>query len=107
MTGPRDVLIQMAQGPQSKGLKSILSYAKTTRLNVITLTDHSNLAQAKRFSSIVLRCHISSYGLIPTYTTMVSTLRLLAVSYTGHVGDTAIQRIGLIDDINEELDMMG
>ena len=107
MTGPRDVLIQMAQGPQSKGLNSILSYAKTTRLNVITLTDHSNLAQAKRFSSIVLRCHISSYGLISTHTTMVSTLRLLSVSYTGHVGDTAIQRIGLIDDINEELDMMG
>ncbi|MEJ6691351.1 MAG: MurR/RpiR family transcriptional regulator [Paracoccaceae bacterium] len=107
MTGPRDVLIYMAQGQQTKGLKSILSYAKTTRLSVITLTDHSNLAQAKRFSEIVFRCHISSYGLIPTYTTMVSTLRLLAVSYTGHVGETAIQRMGLIDDINEELDTMG
>jgi len=107
MTGPRDVLIYMAQGQQTKGLKSILSYAKTTRLSVITLTDHSNLAQAKRFSEIVFRCHISSYGLIPTYTTMVSTLRLLAVSYTGHVGETAIQRMGLINDINEELDTMG
>ena len=107
MTGPRDVLIYMAQGQQTKGLKSILSYAKTTRLSLITLTDHSNLAQAKRFSEIVFRCHISSYGLIPTYTTMVSTLRLLAVSYTGHVGETAIQRMGLIDDINEELDTMG
>lgn len=106
MAGPRDVLIHMAQGAQPKSIKPILSYVRATKMNVITLTDHNSLAQAKRYSDIVLRCHISSYGLIPTYTTMVSTLRLLSVAYTGHVSDTAIQRIGLIDDINDELDIM-
>jgi DNA-binding MurR/RpiR family transcriptional regulator len=106
MTGPRDVMIMMTQGAQPRGLRSILSYAKTTRVRVITLTDHANLAQAKRYSDIVIRCHIANYGLIPTHTTLVSTLRLLAISYIGLVGETAIQRIGLIDDINEELDML-
>jgi DNA-binding MurR/RpiR family transcriptional regulator len=105
ITGPRDVLILMTQGAQPKELRPVLSYAKTTRVQVITLTDHSNLAQAKRYSDIVFRCHIANYGLIPTHTTLVSTLRLLAIYYTGLVGETAVQRIGLIDDINEELNM--
>jgi hypothetical protein len=71
------------------------------------LTDHGNLAQTKRFSDLALRCHISSYGLIPSYTTLVSALRLLAISHVGLVGDTAVQRASLIDDINEELDILG
>jgi len=107
MMGPRDVLVTMVQGPQSRELKAILSFARTTRVTIIAITDHSNLAQAKRFSDLVLRCHIANYGLIATYTTMVSLLRLLAVSYVGHVGETAVQRTGLIDDINEELDVFG
>ena len=106
MTGPRDVMILMTLGAQPKDLRAILAFAKTTRVRVITLTDHSNLARAKRYSDIVFRCHIANFGLIPTHTTFVSTLRLLAISYTGLVGESAIQRIGLIDDINEELDMM-
>lgn len=106
MTGPRDVMVLMTLGAQPKDLRAILAYAQTTRMRVITLTDHSNLARAKRYSDIVLRCHIANYGLIPTYTTFVSTLRLLAISYAGRVGETTVQRIGLIDDINEELDMM-
>jgi hypothetical protein len=45
--------------------------------------------------------------LIPSYTTLVSALRLLAISHVGLVGDTAVQRASLIDDINEELDILG
>ncbi|MFN7269750.1 MAG: MurR/RpiR family transcriptional regulator, partial [Cereibacter sp.] len=74
---------------------------------IISLTDHGNLALAKRFSDLALRCHISSYGLIPSCTTLVSVLRLLAISHVGLVGDTAVQRASLIDDINEELDILG
>ncbi|WP_277815906.1 MurR/RpiR family transcriptional regulator [Roseovarius sp. A46] len=107
MMGPRDVLIVMAQGPQSKDLNLILSHARTTRVNIIMITDHTNLAQAKRFADMVLRCHIANYGLIETHTTMVSLLRLLAVSYVGHVGEAAVRRAGLIDDINEELERFG
>ncbi len=107
MLGPRDVLVAMAQGPQSKELKAILSYARTTRAKIIMITDHGNLGQAKRFSDLVLRCHIANYGLIATHTTMISLLRLMAVSYVGHVGETAVQRAGLIDDINEELEIIG
>ncbi|MCA3441423.1 MAG: MurR/RpiR family transcriptional regulator [Rhodobacter sp.] len=107
MMGPRDAMVVLAQGPQPRELKAILSYAKTTRASIISLTDHGNLALAKRFSDLALRCHISSYGLIPSCTTLVSVLRLLAISHVGLVGDTAVQRASLIDDINEELDILG
>ena len=45
--------------------------------------------------------------MIPSYTTLVSVLRLLAISFVGLVGDTAVHRSSLIDDINEELDILG
>ena len=107
MMGPRDVLVVMAQGPQSREFKAVLSYARTTRVSVIMIADHGNLALAKRFSDLVIRCHITNYGLVATHTTMVSLLRLLAISYVGHVGETAVQRAGLIDDIVEELELFG
>lgn len=107
MMGPRDALVVMMLGPQPKELKAVLSFAKTTRVSVLTLADLLNLPQAKRFSEHVLRCHIANYGLIPSHTTAISVLRLLAISYVGLVGETAVQRSGLIDDINEELDLMG
>lgn len=107
LMGPRDAMIVLAQGPQPREMKAILSYARTTRASIISLTDHGNLAQAKRFSDLALRCHISSYGLIPSYTTLVSTLRLLAISHVGLVGENALQRVSLIDEINEELDIFG
>lgn len=105
MMGPRDALIVMMLGPQPKELKAVLSFARTTRVSVLALADHGNLALAKRFSDQVLRCHIASYGLIPSHTTVVSLLRLLAISYVGLAGETALQRAGLIDEINEELDL--
>lgn len=106
MMGPRDALIVMMLGPQPKELKAVLSFARTTRVSVLALADHGNLALAKRFSDQVLRCHIASYGLIPSHTTVVSLLRLLAISYVGLAGETALQRAGLIDEINEELDLV-
>ncbi len=103
MTGPQDVLVVMTLEPRPKNLASILSYARTSRMTIITLTDDSFMAQAKRVSDVVIRCHIGHYGPVPTHTTIISMLRLLAVTYVGLDGDTACQRIGLIDDINEEL----
>ena len=106
MAGPRDVMIVMMVGPQEKGLRAVLAYAKTTRVRVIALSDYANFARAKRYSELVLHCHVANYGYIATHTTFVGALRLLAISYTGLAGEKAIQRIGLINDIKEELDMI-
>lgn len=104
MMGPRDVLIVMAQGPQRKELGAILSYARTTRASVIMIADHGNLALAKRYSDLAIPCHIASYGLVDTHTTVVSLLRLLAIALAGYIGEPAMQRASLIKDVAEELE---
>lgn len=105
MTGPRDALILLTFEPRPRLLPVLLKHARTTRMRVITITDHAYAAQAQRFSDFVLPCHIASYGILPTHATMISMLRLLALSYLGQNPDAVSQRIATLDAINEELDL--
>jgi DNA-binding MurR/RpiR family transcriptional regulator len=104
MTGPRDGLVVITMRPRPRILRPILEYAKTTRVNVITITDKMNVLAAQRYSKVVLPCHVTSYGLGPSYTAAASTLRLLAVAFATRAGESATQRADIIADIHEELD---
>lgn len=105
MTGPRDALILLTFEPRPRLLPVLLAHARTTRMRIVTITDHTYAAQAQRFSEFVLPCHIASYGILPTHATMISMLRLLALSYLGQNPDAVSQRIAMLDAINEELDL--
>jgi DNA-binding MurR/RpiR family transcriptional regulator len=105
MTGPRDVLILLTLEPRPRLQAALTAYARTTRMHVITLTDHRYLAAAQRFSRLVIGCHVATFGRLPSHATLVSTLRLLAIALMGHAGDSAHQRLALIDEINEEIDL--
>jgi DNA-binding MurR/RpiR family transcriptional regulator len=104
MTGPRDALVLVTLEPRPRILKPILSYARTTRMNVITITDRNYLLQAQRYSAVVLPCHVSSFGLGPSHTSVASALRLLSIAFAAYAGDTALQRLEIINGIHEELD---
>jgi DNA-binding MurR/RpiR family transcriptional regulator len=105
MTGPRDVLLLLTLEPRPRFQSALTAYARTSRMNVITLTDHRYLAQAQRFSRLVVGCHVASYGAVPTHTTLTSLIRLLALAYIGQAGEPARQRLSVIDEINEEIDL--
>jgi DNA-binding MurR/RpiR family transcriptional regulator len=105
MTGPRDALILLTFEPRPKVLRSLLAHARTTRMRIITLTDHAYAAQAERFSEVVLPCHVASYGTFPTHATMLSVLRLIAVAYLGRNPEAVGQRISTLAAIDEELDL--
>lgn len=105
MTGPRDVLLLLTLEPRPRQLGTLMAYARTTRMNVITLTDHHYYARAQRFSRLVIGCHVASYGSIPSHTALLSVLRLLAIAFIAKSGETALQRLAVIDEINEELDL--
>lgn len=105
MTGPRDALILMTLEPRPKFQSALTAYARTTRMNVITMTDHRNLARAQLFSKLVIGCHVATYGLIPSHTTFTSLIRLLAISFVAVAGESARQRMAVIDEINEEVDL--
>ena len=105
MTGPRDALVLLTFDPRPKVLRPLLAHAGTTRMRIITLTDHAYALQAERFSEVVLRCHIASYGALPTHATMLSVLRLIAVAYLGRNPEAVSQRISTLAAIDEELDL--
>jgi DNA-binding MurR/RpiR family transcriptional regulator len=105
MTGPRDVLLLLTLEPRPKFQSALTAYARTSRMNVITLTDHRYLARAQRFSRLAVGCHVASYGAVPTHTTLTSLIRLLALAYIAQAGEPARQRLSVIDEINEEIDL--
>lgn len=105
MTGPRDALILMTLEPRPKFQSALTAYARTTRMNVITMTDHRYFARAQLFSKLVIGCHVANYGLIPSHTTFASLIRLLAIAFVTEAGESARQRMGVIDEINEEVDL--
>ncbi|MCT8328318.1 MurR/RpiR family transcriptional regulator [Albidovulum sediminis] len=105
MTGPRDVLVLLSFEPRPKLLRALLAHARTTRMQIITVTDHAFAAQAQRFCDLVLPCHVATYGVLPTHATMVAMLRLMAVAYLGQNAEEVGQRIATLDAINEELDL--
>ena len=49
--------------------------------------------------------HVASYSAIPSQTTLTSVIRLIAIAFVGHAGEAASQRMSVIDDINEEIDL--
>ncbi|SFO91052.1 transcriptional regulator, RpiR family [Cohaesibacter marisflavi] len=103
MTGPKDVLLLITLPPRSTLLKSILNYAKTSRLNVVTITDRTSLFEMQRVSKVVLPCHVSSFALGASHTAVSSAIRLLALTYAAHAGKTAQQRAEIVDSIKEDL----
>lgn len=105
MIGPRDVLLHLTLEPRPKFQSALTAYARTSRMNVITLTDHRYLARAQRFSRLVIGCHVATYGAVSTHTTLASMIRLLAMAYIGKAGAPALQRLSVIEEINEEIDL--
>lgn len=103
MLGPKDVLLLITLPPHAQMLKPLLSYARTSRLSVVTLTDRGSMLELQRYSDVVLPCHVASFGLGPSNTALASTIRLLALSYAARAGASAVQRSDIIAAIKEEI----
>ncbi|OKH87077.1 MurR/RpiR family transcriptional regulator [Thalassospira sp. TSL5-1] len=106
MAGPRDALILLTLDTRPKIMRSIIAYARTSRMRIITITEHGYEQQAARFSEVVLPCHVANYGLLPTHATMLSMIRLIGITYAGKHPEAVKQRAETLDAIIEELDIM-
>jgi DNA-binding MurR/RpiR family transcriptional regulator len=103
MTGPKDALLLITLPPHQTVLKPILSYAQTSRLNVITITDRNSMLESQRHSKVVLPCHVASFGLGASHTAVSSAIRLLALTYAAQAGKSAQQRAEIVASIHDEL----
>jgi len=61
------------------------------------------MLEAHHYSNVFLSCHVASFALGPSHTTILSTVRLLALTYAAHAGRSAQQRAEIISAIHEEL----
>ena len=104
MMGPRDALVAISLKPRPRLLRPILEYSRTTRVNIIMVTDQISLLWAQKYASVVLPCHVASHGVGPSYTAMASAVRLLSVAFAERAGERAAERLELIAEIHEELD---
>jgi DNA-binding MurR/RpiR family transcriptional regulator len=103
MTGPKDALLLITLPPHHAMLKPILSYARTSRLNVITITDRNSMLEAQRHSKVVLPCHVASFALGASHTAVSSAIRLLALTFAAQAGTSAQQRAEIVASIHDEL----
>ncbi len=103
-TGPSDALLVIALRPWPKVVSAILDFARTTRLTTIVITDPTNAARARRHGATPLVCHISTPGLEASHTTVLSMLHLIANALVARLGQSAVRRRDLINDLREELD---
>lgn len=101
MTGPRDAMLLFSAERRPKLLAPILAHARTTRIQLVAVTDLSGALWARRWAQLVFACHGGAGGAL---TTMSSTLKLLVATTAARLGRAATQRIELIAEIHEELD---
>lgn len=104
MTGPRDALLVIALRPWPKILRPFVSYAATTRINTILLTDPTGVGAAQRMGAIALPCYASGQGLAASHTSTLSMLHLLAAGTAGLLGTKASQRTELVAEIHNEFE---
>ena len=86
---------------------TILGYAETSRLKLVTICDRPSTLELQRYSEVLLPCHVASFGLGASYTAIGSAIRLLALTYATHAGKTARQRAAIVESIRLELDDLG
>lgn len=104
MTGAHDGLLVLSQRPQSRSLKPMLEWVRTSRLELVMLTDPTSAAAARRLGALALPCHSMGRLAGPSHTAMLSGIRLLAEGVAARLGKVAASRLDLIAQIHDELD---
>lgn len=106
-TGPNDALVIIAVRPWSPQISAMLTFARTTRLKTVVITDPTNAGKARRKEALVLNCHVSTPWSELTQTSVLSMAQLLATAVAGALGQKADVRRALIADLAEEFDDEG
>ena len=79
-TGPNDALVVIAVRPWSRQIATVLTFAKTTRLKSVVITDPTSAGKAQRQGATVLNCHVSTPWSELTQTSVLSMAQLLAAT---------------------------
>ena len=104
-TGPRDAFLALSLGPGTPRLDALLAHARTTRMQVVAVTDRPEAAWVGRSAHHVLACRVAAAGGVASHTSVLSLLRLLAVALQACDPAAAARRREMLDAIGEELNV--
>ncbi len=102
MMGPRDALVVTLK-PRPRILRPVLDYAKTTRVNIIMVTDQMSMLWAQKYGSVTLPCHVASQGLGPSIQRWRAPCAFSPSLTRSARAERAAERLDLIAEIHEEL----
>ena len=104
MPSPRDVVLLVLSQHRPAILERAMEQLTLSRVTVMAVVDVRNAAWARRFSDNVLPCYSTGGPYGYSAMSLISMLHLLAHTTADRLGDRALQRTHLIDDISEALD---
>ena len=103
-TGPNDALIMIAVRPWSKQIATVLTFARTTRMKTVVITDPTSSGRAQRKGATVLNCQVSTPWSELSQTSVLSMSELLAAAAANRLGGKAQVRRDLIAHLAEEIE---
>jgi len=102
MTDPKDAVLLITFAARPNGFEAAAGLCRDQPANVVTLCGRNYTLEAQRFSSVVLPCHVSSFGLGPSHT--ATGARSACCGYLCRRGrQIGLQRSDIIEAIHEEL----
>jgi DNA-binding MurR/RpiR family transcriptional regulator len=96
-----DVMLACGVGRRTRAFRNIATSAKRAGARVILLTDAASANDAAN-ADVVLRCRSIGVAMFDSMTAAVSLLTYLCASLAARIGDAAIERMRLIENIHAE-----
>lgn len=96
-----DVMLACGVGRRTRAFRNITGSAKRAGARVILLTDAAS-ANDTASVDVVLRCRSVGVAMFDSMTAAVSLLTYLCASLAARIGDSAIERMRLIENIHAE-----
>lgn len=96
-----DVMLACGVGRRTRAFRNITQSAKRAGARVILLTDTASPADVANMD-VILRCRSIGVAMFDSMTAAVSLLTYLCAALAARIGDAAIERMRLIENIHAE-----
>ncbi len=96
---PADTVLGFGVGRRTRALRNVLRSARHAGAHVVFVTDLTGRLEGE---GIVLRCRARGLGAFDSFTGAVSLLHYLCAALAQRIGEPAMDRLRLIDEIHAE-----
>lgn len=99
--GARDAMLALGAGRKTRNLRSIMRSAVHAKVQVVLITDQASRAGSD-VATVTLRCRTRGAGVFDSVVAPVSLVTFLCSALALKLGQTAIERLQVIEQIHDE-----